>query len=56
MLRDLQQRQGAVAGGFNSTHPAPALRMGNAEALLRSAPRSPDTAASRLARFREIRR
>jgi predicted Zn-dependent protease len=56
MLRALQQRQGVVTGGFNSTHPAPALRMGNAEALLRSMPGSRDTAASRLARFRELRR
>jgi predicted Zn-dependent protease len=51
MLNILQKVQGSQKGGFNTTHPSPALRMENAKRFISLYPVQ-DTQASRAARFK----
>jgi predicted Zn-dependent protease len=56
MLRVLEQRQGAGAGGFNTTHPTPRLRINNATQALRSMQAPTDTRRFRQGRFQSTAR
>jgi predicted Zn-dependent protease len=56
MLRVLQQRQGAVAGGFNTTHPSPSMRIDNATQALRTMRPPVDTRPYRQNRFQAASR
>ena len=56
MLLELEKIQGAVRGGFNSTHPSPSSRLVNARVAAARYPDFPDNSQTRQQRFREIRR
>jgi predicted Zn-dependent protease len=54
MLRVLEQNQPKSSGGFNKTHPAPALRIANVEKNVQNYP-VPDTRAFRRQRYNSLR-
>jgi predicted Zn-dependent protease len=54
VLNALSQRQSLQSGGFNNTHPSPALRITNVERAI-GRYRIPDTRSFRLDRFRSFK-